>query len=133
MQQLQLNGNSIDTFIQNAKGTIINYGSKFRSPLLMHYPHWGKYRLLLTSGSNWPLKSLPNRECIAKNNEFIKCGNHKSATKYKEVYHSILLGDINQGWMIPLPLEYMNSLQHGELTPVGIKDSQTNLGSIPKM
>jgi hypothetical protein len=35
---------------------------------------------------------------------------------------NIVKKEVAQGWMLPLPLEYINYLDHGELAPVGIDD-----------
>jgi hypothetical protein len=107
----------------------ISYGLEFCPPstleqLLLHHPNWPKCQELLTKGSKWPLHDLPNPDRIAKNNEFIKRGNHKSALKYNVVYHEIIQQEIQRGWMVPLPLTYINTLKSGELAPVGIDDSQ---------
>jgi hypothetical protein len=37
-------------------------------------------------------------------------------------YKKIIQAEIEQGWMFPLPINYINSLQHGESAPVGIDD-----------
>ncbi len=37
-------------------------------------------------------------------------------------YNKILQAEIEQGWMFALPIEYINSLHHGALAPVGIDD-----------
>ncbi|MFN9979361.1 MAG: hypothetical protein ACK53Y_05585, partial [bacterium] len=57
---------------------------------------------------------------LAKNNELILRGNNKSALKCKSEYAKIVETKVIQGWMLPLPLHYVNSLHHGELAPVGI-------------
>jgi hypothetical protein len=92
MKQLQKQRDSIKLFIDSVVGTFINYGSEFRppsilEPLLMHHPNWPKCKELLSKGSKWPLHDLPDSDCIAKNKEFIKRGNHKSALKYNDIYH----------------------------------------------
>jgi len=77
---------------------------------------------ILESGSLWPLDPITDQDRIAKNNEFIQRGNHKSAIKYEAEYEKILTTEVNQGWMFPIPLSYVNTLHHGELAPVGIDD-----------
>ncbi len=69
---------------------------------------------------------LKCRPC-GKNKEFIRRGNHKSAIKYEEVFLNTITKEIQQGWMVPLPLTYINDLLHGELAPVGIDDSQWSI------
>jgi hypothetical protein len=49
-------------------------------------------------------------------------GNHKSALKCEEELAKIIQPEVIQGWMVPLPLNYINDLQHGELAPVGVDD-----------
>jgi hypothetical protein len=129
MKQFQRHGNSIANFIANTSGTFINYGSEFRSPselelLLLHHPNWPKCLDILQNGSRWPLEDLTNLDRVTKNKEFIQRGNHKSAIKYNDIYQATIIKEIQQGWMVPLPLYYINDLIHGELVPVGIDDSQ---------
>jgi hypothetical protein len=132
MQKLQRRGNSIADLINSVSGTFINYGSEFRpipvlEPLLLHHPNWPKCQNLLCKGSLWPLHDISNADRVAKNKEFIRRGNHKSAIKYEEVFLNTITKEIQQGWMVPLPLTYINDLLHGELAPVGIDDSQWSI------
>jgi len=125
MQLLSRYENSINKFMMANPGSIISPGSEFRpanilEPLLMHHHNWPTIKKILQNGSDWPLYQITNEDRIDKNNEFITRGNHKSAKKYKSEYIKIILSEVNQGWMIPLPLTYINSLHHGELAPVGI-------------
>ncbi len=46
-------------------------------------------------------------------------GNHKSAVKYEEEFLKIIQSEIKRGWMIPLPIKYINELKHGELAQWG--------------
>jgi hypothetical protein len=129
MKLLQLHNNSIQNYILQNNETFTSFGSEFRSPdllepLLMHHPNWHRFRLLLLEGSHWALAPLPNENRLEKNNEFIKRGNHKSAIKYETELQKIITQEVSQGWMLPLPLHYINKLAHGEIAPVGIEDSQ---------
>jgi hypothetical protein len=104
-------------------------GSEFRhhellEPLLLHHPNWRHFRNLLAYGSNWKLDPLAIKDRLAKNCEFITRGNHKSAITYDSELQKIITQEVNQGWMLPLPLAYKSSLQHSELSPAGIEDSQ---------
>jgi len=85
---------------------------------------WQRFKLLLQKGSSWPLEDLPESDRLAKNEEFIMRGNHKSTKIYNSKLEKILTQELRQGWMFPLPLEYVQQLKHGELAPVGIEDSQ---------
>ncbi len=127
MKLLLSAGNSIHSFIMANPGSIISPGSEFRpvqvlETLLLHCHNWPSIQNILLKGSIWPLEQISKEDRIAKNNEFILRGNHKSAITYKAEYIKIVHAEVNQGWMIPLPLEYINYLHHGELAPVGIDD-----------
>ncbi len=127
MNLLRSHANCLQSFIISSPGTIISPGSEFRpvevfEPLFLHHQNWYKIKSILLQGSSWPLEPLPNDVRIAKNREFIARGNHKSAIKYEDEFSKIILSEVNQGWMIPLPLHYINELNHGELAPVGIDD-----------
>jgi hypothetical protein len=112
MKQLQDHNNSIQNYITHNSETFINFGSEFRKPevlepLLLHHPNWRRCRDLLLKGSNWELDPLSNEDRIAKNNEFITRGNHKSAITYETELQKIINLEIQQGWMLPLPLHYI--------------------------
>jgi len=78
----------------------------------------------LTRGSLWPLKPIADIERLQKNREFINRGNHKSAIKHMTVLTDILEKEVQQGWMIPVPLDYIQEIPGSELAPVGIDDKQ---------
>jgi len=90
----------------------------------MHHVNWIPLVTMLTKGSTWPLTPIENTERVQKNNEFIIRGNHKSANTYLNTLKEILEKDVNQGWMIPIPLKYLNEIPDSELAPVGIDDKQ---------
>jgi hypothetical protein len=113
--------------IEAYPGSTISPGSEFRpvhqlEPLLMHHNNWCHIRSSLINGSVWPLQSIQESKRVAKNIEFIAQGSHKSALKYGDDYTKIVKSEISQGWILPLPLHYINRLKHGELAPVGIDD-----------
>ena len=124
---LRQHGNSIQNLILHCPNSILSPGSEFRpvevlEPLFLHHCNWPIIKRILESGSLWPLDPISDHDRIAKNNEFIKRGNHKSAIKYEAEYDKIIQAEVNQGWMFPIPLYYINYLHHGELAPVGIDD-----------
>jgi hypothetical protein len=49
-------------------------------------------------------------------------GNRKLAINYHSEYEKIVQAEVSQGWMLPLPLPYINKLLNGELAPVGVDD-----------
>jgi hypothetical protein len=127
MKILQQHGDSVHNYIVASPGTFISPGSEFHSikilePLLLHHHNWPRIQAILLHGSQWPLSPITQNDRIAKNNEFISRGNHKSAEKYEKEFLRIIENEINQGWMIPLPIHYINKLMHGELAPIGIDD-----------
>jgi hypothetical protein len=88
----------------------------------MHHHNWCKVYNSLSKGSIWPLFPISDEERIGKNKEFIARGNHKSAKKYENEFVKIVKSEIDQGWMFPVPVNYINVLKQGELAPVGIDD-----------
>ena len=127
MEVLRGCDDSIQELIQKNKKSFIGPGSEFRSvhlleTLFMHHHNWCKIYNSLSRGSIWPLLPLSDENRIAKNKEFITRGNHKSAIKYEDEFVKIVRSEISQGWMFPLPMNYINVLKHGELAPVGIDD-----------
>jgi len=125
MLLLRQHDDSIQNLILAYPNSFISPGSEFRpinalEPLLMHHYNWLKIRNILQAGSIWPLHPISEEDRKSKNFEFITRGNHKSAEKFAEEYTKIIKTEIDQGWMFVLPLHYINSLQHGELAPVGI-------------
>jgi hypothetical protein len=127
MKVLKAHGNSIQNLITTHPTSFLSPGLEFRpvellERLFMHHHNWLLIQRSLTRGLVWPLRDIPNEDRIAKNIEFIARGNHKSALKYEEEFIKIIKAEIEQGWMFPLPLHYVNTLTHGELAPVGIDD-----------
>jgi hypothetical protein len=125
MKILKACGDSIQNLIKRCPGLIISPGSEFRpldllESLFLHHHNWPVVKQILEVGSMWPLDPITEIERQAKNNEFIHRGNHKSAIKYDAEYEKILTTEVKQGWMFPIPLHYRNSIQHGELAPIGI-------------
>jgi hypothetical protein len=79
-----------------------------------------KSKCILDHGSDWKLQHVLTHDHLAKNNELILRGNNKSALKCKSEYAKIVETNVIQGWMLPLPLHYIDSLHHGGLALVGI-------------
>ena len=84
MHLLQQHENSLHRVIIQHPGSVISPGSEFRpvsvlEPLFLHHPNWAIIQQIMKEGSRWPLDSISKEERIAKNNEFITRGNHKSA------------------------------------------------------
>jgi hypothetical protein len=74
----------------------------------------------LTHGSHWPASEIDNKVRIAKNNELLARGNHKSATTHIDYLDKSLPKEIAQGWMIPLPVDFLKRLKHAEIAPIGV-------------
>jgi hypothetical protein len=111
------------------KGSIMSYGSEFRplhviEPLLMHHHSWPSFMNQLIQGSRWPLLPISEPDRKAKNDKFIKRGNPKSAITHHSVLRDIIQKEVRQGWMIPIPIHYINKIPHSEIAPVGIDDKQ---------
>jgi hypothetical protein len=126
---LQKYGNSINDYLQSQQGTFIAFGSEFRptwvlEPLLCHHPNWPKLKKILEEGSNWPLSPITKEDRLAKNKELVSRGNQRSAVKYTEELRKTLENKVAQGWVVPLPLDYISSLKNGESAPVGMDDKQ---------
>ena len=47
-------------------------------------------------------------------------GNHKSASTHSDFLDTSLSKEIIQGWMIPIPLEFLSKLKHAEIAPAGV-------------
>jgi hypothetical protein len=92
--------------------------------LLCHHPNWPDLKRLLETGSNWPLRPIQHQDWLAKNRELIERGNDKSAVKYTAELQKTLEKEVSQGWMIPLPITYISTLQNGELAPAGMDNKQ---------
>jgi hypothetical protein len=115
----------ISKFIDAHPNSIMSYGSEFRktnvlAPLLQMHPNWPKLQQLLTLGSCWPVSQISDQARTAKNNELLARGNHKSATTYSDFLTGSLSKEIKQGWMIPLPVAYVQKLKNVEIAPVGV-------------
>lgn len=84
----------------------------------MHDTNWIPLVTMLTKGSTWPLTPIEDSERKQKNKIFIARGNHKSANTYLHVLKDILEKEVKQGWMIPIPLKYINKIPDSELAPL---------------
>jgi hypothetical protein len=121
--------NDIHVYINANKHSFMGYGSEFRpiqviEPLILHHRSWPSFANQLQQGSKWPLASISESDRLAKNIEFIKRGNHKSAVTHYSVLHDIIQKEVTQGWMIPIPLTSINSIPNSEIAPVGIDNKQ---------
>jgi len=129
MEILKQYQNNVSRYIEENEDSIISYGSEFRpvailDNLFMHHRSWPTLRCILTKGSKWPLEPITKGDRVKKNNEFISRGNHKSANTYLNILKGTLEKEVSQGWMIPIPLHYINKIPEAELAPVGIDDKQ---------
>jgi hypothetical protein len=88
--------------------------------LLVHHPRWPKVKQILDKGSKWPLDHIQDNIRQAKNSELILRGNHQSAAKHSNILLDILLKEINQGWMVPIPTSFVQQIKNAEVAPVGI-------------
>ncbi len=96
----------------------------FFEQLLLHHRSWPSLLNQLQQGSKWPLTNISETDRKAKNIEFIKWGNHKSAITNQTVLRDIIQKEVQQGWMIPIPVDYINDIPHSEIAPVGIDNKQ---------
>jgi hypothetical protein len=129
MEILKQYKNNVSKYIEENEDSIISYGSEFRpvailDNLFMHHRSWPTLRCILKKGSKWPLEPITKGDRVQKNNEFISRGNHKSANTYLNILKGTLEKEVSQGWMIPVPLHYINKIPEAELAPVGIDDKQ---------
>jgi hypothetical protein len=129
MRLLQHSDNDLQRYLLDNHDTFIGFGSEFRhprilEPLLLHHPDWGKFKILLERGSNWIMDEITEKDRLAKNKEFATRGNHKSAKICDAELRKTIEKELRQRWMFPLPLDYISTLKHGELAPVGMDDKQ---------
>ncbi len=132
MNEIRKCANDLHTYITANKHSFMGYGSEFRpkrllETLLLHHRSWPSLSLQLSKGSSWPLSPISEEDRKTKNLEFIARGNHKSAITHHNVLRSIIDKEVKQGWMIPIPLHYVNEIPNSELAPVGIDNKQYKL------
>jgi len=114
----------LNLLIENNPNSFISYGSEFRPVeslivLLGNHPKWPRLEKLLKSGSRWPLeKDLDEKSRKEKNAEMINRGNHRSANTYCDELLKKISTEVAQGWMISIPIEFINSVS--EIAPMGI-------------
>jgi len=127
MRLLQQYDNDLQRYLLDNHDTFIGFGSELHRScilelLLLHHPNWRKFKTLLERGSNWIMDEISEKDRLAKNKEFATRGNHKSAKIYDAELHKTIEKELKQGWMFPLPLDYISTLKHGELAPVGMDE-----------
>ena len=105
--------------LEKQKGTNIYYGSEFRyyknlEKLLKYHNSWNKFKTFLSSGTDTVLSEVDNKilqnDCL----ENIKRGNHKSASKSKNVLDFVnkqYNKEVSKGWMIPIPTKILPLLK----------------------
>jgi hypothetical protein len=116
---------NIKSVIDSHQHTILKHGSEFRpsldlKKLLMHHPRWLKFQSLLETGSHWPLNPISEEERHAKNSTLIQRGNHQSAIKHSKILLDTLTKEVHQGWMVPIPKNFIENIPNAEVAPVGI-------------
>jgi hypothetical protein len=56
-----------------------------------------KLKKILEEGLNWPLSPITKEDRVAKKQELVSRGNHKSAVKYTEELQKTLEKEVAQG------------------------------------
>ena len=119
--------------LEKQKGTNIYYGSEFRyyknlEKLLKYHNSWNKFKTFLSSGTDTVLSEVDNKilqnDCL----ENIKRGNHKSASKSKNVLDFVnkqYNKEVSKGWMIPIPTEILPLLKNACVIPIGVTSQFT--------
>jgi hypothetical protein len=116
--------------IEAQQDSPVGYGSEFRSPtvleqLLHLHPNWTHFKRLLTHGSNWHLSPIDDSERQIDVQEALAFGNHKGARKDTPLLHSLIMDDVTQGFVLPLPLDKITRIPGVILSPMNIVRQNT--------
>ena len=116
--------------IEAQQDSPVGYGSEFRSVtvlerLLYLHPNWTHFKRLLTHGSNWPLSPIDDKERHIDVEEALAFGNHKGARDDTPLLHSLIMDDVTQGFVLPLPLDKITRIPGIILSPMNIVRQNT--------
>ncbi len=116
---------NIDWVICNAHPLPLIFGSEFRPVdklecIFYLHPSWPCIQLLLTQGSDWPLKPLEETDRQCNVAAALKSGNHKGALDHPDLLHKLVKADVEFGYAIPLLLDSINKIPGVLLAPLNI-------------
>jgi len=102
----------------------ISFGSEFKSSrdleeLLQQHPHWPHIKDVLDKGTSFPLLPISEEDRTKDLDYHLGRGNHKSASKLKEMLDPLISEEIQRGFALPLPLDLIHKISKASLAPQG--------------
>jgi len=108
----------------------LRYGSEFRSisslEKVFHlHPLWPRFRGILQHGIKFPLSTLSNQTRRKDMEEALAYGNHKGATKHKDLFHQLLQKDVHHGYSLVIPISAVPEIEGALMAPLNIAEQFT--------
>jgi hypothetical protein len=108
----------------------LTMGSEFRpiyilDPLCRYHPLWSRVREWLTTGIEYPLDVLPERDQLEDLHANFVHGNHQSAVYNTTRLVEMLKEEVSHGWQLILPQEAVLELDNAVLAPLGLVEQDT--------
>ena len=119
--------------VKQNKNTIISPGSEFRAiervrKIWQYRENWQMIEEILTKGCIYPLKKPQEESTRLKDLQAsIKRGNHKSCKKphLEKSLKENIEKEIRRGYLIPLPVKYLQKLKNAAVIPMGMSEQFT--------
>jgi len=108
----------------------LRYGSEFRSissleKVFCLHPLWPRFQGILKNGIQFPLSILSNQTRRKDTIEALDYGNHKGATKHKELFHQLLQKDVHHGYSLVIPISAVLQIDGALMAPLNIAEQFT--------
>jgi hypothetical protein len=88
--------------------------------ILSSHPLWGRFAERITDGAAFPLLDIPDDDRLSSVRANLAHGNHKSARNHEHSLISMLKGEVERGWQLPLLKEAAHVIPGCEVEPLGM-------------
>jgi hypothetical protein len=116
----------LETFLNNNQNSTLAFGSEFRPTpqlemILGQHPNFPFFKQVLDHGMDFYFdQALSETERLAKLDEMIVRGNHKSAQEIEDDVKRLLQKDVHHGFSLPVTPEIVRKLKGAMAQPAGL-------------
>jgi hypothetical protein len=108
----------------------LTIGSEFHpvsvlEPLCRYHPLWPRVSIWLSTGVQYPLRPLPEKDRKLDLQANLDRGNHQSATYNKQRLTEMLKDEISHGWQLILSCEAALQIPNAVLAPLSLVEQDT--------
>lgn len=124
---LQCYNFDLNSAIQAQTNSQVFYGSEFCAVKVLEklpasHPLWEHTASILASGANFPLHPILLDICQHDIQYHKERGNHKSASKFKDILSKMIQEDVEHGFALPLPIEILPHIPNASIAPLGCQE-----------